>query len=143
MTAPNATMSAEDVLKALNAYRPMISAVGMAGGGIEGRRAMSASHQLVMEAVAAMAEREAEMVKEVEALRADAERWQRYLRLGGASIGLQSHRCIRCGHAYSPLPTESEDCPICGCDGTDAARANRMAWTRTRCSRMATRFTTA
>lgn len=31
-----------------------------------------------------------------------------------------SHACIRCLHAYTPAPDESEDCPACGCDGTSA-----------------------
>ena len=29
-----------------------------------------------------------------------------------------THRCIACQTAYTPQEGESEDCPVCGCDGT-------------------------
>lgn len=29
-----------------------------------------------------------------------------------------THDCIRCRHQYTPKEGESEDCPVCGCDGT-------------------------
>lgn len=28
------------------------------------------------------------------------------------------HQCIVCRHCYTPQQDESEDCPVCGCDGT-------------------------
>lgn len=28
-----------------------------------------------------------------------------------------THDCIRCRHQYTPKEGESEDCPVCGCDG--------------------------
>jgi len=40
-------------------------------------------------------------------------------RLQGA---MSSHRCIACGHEYTPVG-ESEDCPACGCDGTAPPKA--------------------
>jgi len=30
----------------------------------------------------------------------------------------QSHRCVKCLHAYSPEDDQSEDCPACGHDGS-------------------------
>lgn len=33
------------------------------------------------------------------------------------SEGENSHRCVRCLHLYTPLPEQSEDCPLCGCAG--------------------------
>ena len=35
-------------------------------------------------------------------------------------IGGHSHKCIRCELEYTPNPqAETEDCPACGCDGTE------------------------
>lgn len=34
-----------------------------------------------------------------------------------ALLIFSTHECIQCHHRYAPLPKESEDCPICGCDG--------------------------
>ncbi len=28
-----------------------------------------------------------------------------------------THDCIRCRHQYTPKEGESEDCPVCSCDG--------------------------
>ena len=36
----------------------------------------------------------------------------------GCSSDDHTHKCIRCGHDYTPKPGESEDCPRCLCDGT-------------------------
>lgn len=35
------------------------------------------------------------------------------------SCGNHSHRCICCKHDYTPKPGNAEDCPMCGCDGTE------------------------
>lgn len=29
-----------------------------------------------------------------------------------------SHKCIACYYSYTPKDGDSEDCPVCGCDGT-------------------------
>ena len=47
----------------------------------------------------------AEAVKRVALLRVDPDQFN-------------SHRCIRCSHNYTPPAGHSEDCPVCGCDGT-------------------------
>jgi len=30
-----------------------------------------------------------------------------------------THKCIRCSYDYTPSEWDSEDCPLCGCDGYD------------------------
>ena len=37
-----------------------------------------------------------------------------------------THDCIRCRHQYTPKEGESEDCPVCGCDGTLETCATRL-----------------
>lgn len=69
----------------------------------------------------AIKEKDAELhaaIAERDEFKDDAYRWRRHLQFKDSG-GSHSHRCIRCGHGYTPVPTESEDCPVCGCDGTD------------------------
>lgn len=57
-------------------------------------------------------------IAERDAFKGDAYRWRRHLQFRGSG-GSHCHCCIRCGHGYTSVPTESEDCPVCGSDGTD------------------------
>lgn len=45
----------------------------------------------------------------------DAALWREHIASGGKE---HTHRCIRCQYEYTPLEGQSEDCPVCGCDGT-------------------------
>lgn len=50
----------------------------------------------------------------------DGELWRRHK----SSLGNgHTHICRKCGLGYSPIGSESEDCPSCGFNGIDAAMA--------------------
>ena len=52
---------------------------------------------------------------ELEALREQIERLEHEL---DHFKSQHTHDCIRCRYQYTPKEGESEDCPVCGCDGT-------------------------
>jgi hypothetical protein len=66
-----------------------------------------------------------EAIAERDGFKNDAYCWRRHLQFKDSG-GSHTHRCIRCGHSYTPVPTESEDCPVCGCDGTEERRTQEV-----------------